>query len=96
MSFTRTHEITGSLQECLREVTMALGHLNFEVAGNQIIARDHDKKYVIDLVYEGDRHLGSLNLPMTEVTCTCEGCTQAEADHFHDHLASHMLRVGGG
>lgn len=96
MSFSETHEMEGTLKECLREMVAALGDRDFEVSGDEVIVRDGDKRYVISLTYEGDRRLGSLELPMTRVEYTCSGCTEDEAKAFHDHMAKHLMRAGGG
>ena len=96
MALTQTHEVQGTLQECLREMVSALGHRDFEVTGDEIVVRDHGKRFVISLAYEGDRRLGSLELPMTHVEVTCIGCTEAEAKEFQDHLSKHLMRGGGG
>jgi hypothetical protein len=95
MSFTESHEMEGTLEECLRQLVSALGHQDFEVAGDDVIVRDKDKRFVISLTYEGDRRLGSLDLPMTRVDLKATGCTEAEAMEFHDHIAKHLMRVGG-
>lgn len=96
MSFSETHEMEGTLKECLRELVSALGHRDFEVTGDEVIVRDQDKRFVISLTYEGDRRLGSLDLPMTRVEYTCSGCTEAEAKEFQEHMAKHLMRAGGG
>ena len=84
MSFSETHEMEGTLKECLRELVAALGHRDFEMTGDEVIVRDQDKRFVISLTYEGDRRLGSLDLPMTRVEYTCSGCTEAEAKEFQE------------
>lgn len=96
MSFSETHEMEGTLKECLRELVAALGHRDFEMTGDEVIVRDQDRRFVISLTYEGDRRLGSLDLPMTRVEYTCSGCTEAEAKEFQEHMAKHLMRAGGG
>ena len=96
MSFTQSHEMEGSLEECLREISVALGHLNYEVNGNGIVVRDAGRRVEIGLVYEGDRHLGSLNLPMSKVDYNFIGYTQEEMDAFMAKMNKHLLRAGGG
>lgn len=96
MAFTQTHDIQGTLDECLREMISALGHRDFTVKGDEITVHDGDKTFVISLAYEGDRKLGSLNLPMTHVECVCSGCTEEEAAAFQADLSKHMMRAGGG
>ncbi|MEM7221429.1 MAG: hypothetical protein AAF495_00530 [Pseudomonadota bacterium] len=96
MSFTQTHDMQGTLQECLRELVSALGHHDFEVSGDVIVVRDQDKRFILTLSYEGNRKLGSLDLPMTHVEVNCVGCSEAEATAFQGELAKHLMRVGGG
>ena len=96
MSFTQTHEVEGTVHECLQGLISALGHRDFEVTGDEIVVRDQDKRFVISLIYEGDRHLGSLDLPMTRVEYKCTGCTEAEAKEFQNDMAKHLMRGGGG
>lgn len=96
MSFTQTHEMQGTLHECLRQLISALGHRDFEVMGDEVVVRDQGMRFVISLVYEGNRKLGSLDLPMTHVECKCIGCTEAECAEFQADLAKHLMRVGGG
>ncbi|MEZ5538184.1 MAG: hypothetical protein R3F02_21455 [Thiolinea sp.] len=95
MSFKKTQEVQWTIKEGLRELTHVLAHMNYEVSGNQIIVRDHGKRLVIDLVYEGERHLGSLDLPMTQVNYEFIGYTQEEMGEFMEHLKLHEMRMGG-
>lgn len=34
MSFSESHEVEGTLKDCLRELVAALGHRDFEVKGD--------------------------------------------------------------
>ena len=95
MAFEQIHELQGTLKECFRELTVAIGHLDYELVGDQVIVRDHGRRVVIDLVYEGKRHLGSLDLPMTRLEYQFIGYTQKEIDDFMQNLNRHMLRLGG-
>lgn len=96
MSFKHRQEVQWSIKEGLHGLTLALGHLNYEVNGNQIVVRDHGRRLVIDLVYEGERHLGSLDLPMTEINYEFIGYTREEMDEFMKHLNLYAMRAGGG
>jgi len=96
MSVKQSHEIEGSLKECLRELSTALGHKDFHIQGDQVVVNDGGKKLVVDLVYEGDRKLGSLDLPMTQVNYEFTGYSDGEVQDFMTHLSEHMLRSGGG
>ena len=97
MSVKESHEVEGSLKECLRELSTALGHKDFHVQGDQITVHDGGgREVVINLIYEGDRKLGSLDLPMTQVNYEFNGYSEDEAKEFMAHISEHMLRAGGG
>jgi len=96
MSFSESHEVEGTLKECLRELVSALGDRDFEVKGDEVIVHDGDKRFVIALTYEGDRRLGSLDLPMTRVDYSCSGCSEAEGKAFHEYISRHIMREGAG
>lgn len=95
MSVKQSHEMEGSLKECLRELSTALGHKDFQIQGDQVVVNDGGKKLVIDLVYEGDRKLGSLDLPMTQVNYEFTGYSDDEVKDLMAHLSEHMQRGGG-
>jgi hypothetical protein len=96
MSYKESHEMEGSLKECLRELVVALGGHDFEVAGDRVTVKDEDRTLTIDLVYEGNRRLGSLDLPMTRVDYAFVGYDEPQAKDFMAHLSQHMMRAGGG
>ena len=97
MSVKETHEVEGSLKECLRELSTALGGTDYHVQGDKITVHEGGgKELVISLVYEGDRKLGSLDLPMTQVNYEFNGYSDDEAKAFMSHISEHMLRGGGG
>jgi len=97
MSQKQSHEMEGSLKECLRELSTALGNKDYHVQGDQITVHEGGgKELVISLVYEGDRKLGSLDLPMTQVNYEFNGYSDGEAKAFMTHISEHMLRAGGG
>lgn len=96
MSVKQSHEMEGSLKECLRELSSALGHKDFQVEGDRVVVNDGGKKLVVDLVYDGDRKLGSLDLPMTQVNYEFTGYSDDEVKDFMAHISEHMLRAGGG
>lgn len=95
MSLKQSHEVQATLAEYMRELMQAIGHLDFEVAGNRITVRDGAREVTIDLVYEGNRHLGSLDLPMTRVDFEFNGYIEEEVSAFMDRLSLHTLRLGG-
>jgi hypothetical protein len=94
MSTTIVRDVQTTVAEYLRELAGALGHMDYEVRGNRVIAHTDQGTVVIKLTYEGDRHLGSLDLPMTKVEITCIGFTDEQAKAFLSHYDSKMFRAG--
>ena len=93
---TVTHEVQTTVGAYLKEIPGALGAMDFEVRGNRVVAHSEDGTVIINLTYEGERHLGSLDLPMTKVEIVCVGFTDGQADAFLKHYDQQMLRSGGG
>lgn len=91
-----THEVQTTVGSYLREIPRAIGHMDYEVRGNRVIAHSADGTVVIDLTYEGERHLGSLDLPMTKVVISVIGFEEDKAKAFLDHYDKAMMRGGGG
>ncbi len=96
MSDTVTHDVQTTVGAYLKEIPAALGHMDYHVVGDRVIAHQGDKTVVIQLTYEGERHLGSLDLPMTKVDVTCIGFSGNDAQEFHSQYNEHMMRSGGG
>jgi hypothetical protein len=96
MTKTVVREVEGTVAEYLREIPGALGHMDFEVRGNRVIGHSDQGTVVINLTYEGERHFGSLDLPLTNVEIICLGYTDAQAEEFLKHYDARMLRGGGG
>lgn len=93
---TVTHDVQSTLANYLREIPHALGHMDYEMRGNRVIAHSTDGTAVINLTYEGERHLGSLNLPMTKVEIALIGFADDKAAAFLRHYDNAMMRTGGG
>jgi hypothetical protein len=82
-------------EEFLRELPRAVGNLEHQVAGNKVTVKDGDRRVEITLTDEGERHLGSLNLPMERIDFEFIGYTQEEIDAFMERFDQHTLREGG-
>ena len=95
MSSKQRHEMQTTLAEYIRELPAAIGDCDFDVTGNRVTVRDGDKKVLIDLVYEGNRHLGSLDLPMTRADFDFIGYADDEASTFMKRFDLHHQRLGG-
>ena len=96
MTKTVVREVEGTVSEYLREIPGALGHMDYEIRGNRVIGHAENGTVVINLTYEGERHFGALDLPLTKVEIICLGFTDAEADEFLKHYDAKMFRAGGG
>jgi hypothetical protein len=95
MTKTITYEVQTTLDAYLKELTRAIGHMDYEIRGNRVVAHSPEGTVVINLTYEGKRHLGSLNLPMTNVEIAMVGFTDDAAQAFLKHYDECMLRTGG-
>lgn len=93
---TVTHDVQSTLESYLKEIPHAIGHMDYEMRGDRVIAHSPDGTVVINLSYEGERHLGSLNLPMTKVEVSLIGFPDDKADAFLKHYDNAMMRGGGG
>ncbi len=93
---TVTHEVQTTVGAYLKEIPGAIGAMDYEVRGNRIVAHAADGTVIINLTYEGERHLGSLDLPMTKVEIICVGFSDAQADAFLQNYDEQMMRMGGG
>lgn len=91
-----THDVQTTVDAYLRDVPRAIGHMDYEVRGNRVVAHSQDGTAIIDLTYEGERQLGSLDLPMTKVEISLIGFSEDKATEFLSHYDKHMFRAGGG
>lgn len=96
MNKTVTHDVQTTVGAYLKEIPNALGTMDYEVRGNRVVAHSAEGTVIINLTYEGERHLGSLDLPMTKVEIICVGFSDDQADVFLKHYDDAMFRAGGG
>jgi hypothetical protein len=81
--------------EFLRELPLACGKRPYEIIGEQAIVHEGDKEIQIKMRDEPIRHLGSLDLPMEEITLRFVGYSEEEVDKFMDEFRRHVMRGGG-
>ncbi len=93
-TFSREMQLTHS--EFLRELPAALGNRTYEIIGNRVIVHDGQREIFITIRDEPIRHLGSLNLPMEEITFKFVDYTQEEAEAVLKEFDRHFMRSGGG
>jgi hypothetical protein len=81
--------------EFFRELPAACLNLPYEIIGERVIVHDHGREIHIKIRDEPIRHLGSLALPMEEITLKFIDYTEAEADKFMNDFLKHIVRTGG-
>lgn len=95
MSPIRTLEMQCTHSEFLRELPLACGKRAYDVMGERIFVHDNGREVQIDTRDEPVRHLGSLDLPMEEVTLRFNDYSEEEADRFVEDFIRPILRCGG-
>ena len=78
-----------------RELPLACGKRPYQITGERVIGHDGDREIQVKIQGEPIRHLGSLDLPMEEITLKFVDYTEEEADGFMDEFRRHVLRCGG-
>ena len=96
MNPLRKVEMQGTHAEFFRELPLACSNLPYEIIGERVIVHDHGREVQITVHDTPIRHLGSLNLPMEEVTLRFVDYTEQEADRFMVEFFRHTVRMGGG
>lgn len=95
MNPIRKHEMQCTHAEFLRELPLACGNRPYEIIGERVIVHDNGREVQIKICDEPIRHLGSLDLPMEEITLKFVDYTEEEADRFMDEFHRHVQRLGG-
>ena len=73
----------------------AMGNLPHDIEGTHITAHDGGKRLDINLSNEGERDVGSLELPVTFVDMDFSGFSEQEVDAFFVNWDKHFQRGGG-
>ncbi len=95
MNPTIVREMQCTHAEFLRELPLAVGHRPFEIIGDKVIVHDQKREIHILIRDEPIKHLGSLNLPMEEITFKFIDYTEEEAKVLLDEFDHHIMRCGG-
>ena len=95
MNPVRKLEMQCTHAEFFRELPEACANLPFEVIGDRVIVHDRGREVHIKICDEPIRHLGSLALPMEDITLKFIDYSEAEADRFVETFLSHIVRTGG-
>lgn len=94
MNPVRKLEMQCTHAEFLRELPLACGKRPYEIIGERVIIRDGEREIQVKIHDEPIRHLGSLDLPMEEISLKFVDYTEEEADEFMDEFRRHVLRGG--
>jgi len=81
--------------EFLRELPLACGKRPYEIIGERAIIHDGEREIQVKIQDEPIRHLGSLDLPMEEISLKFVDYTEEEADEFMGEFHRHLMRGGG-
>lgn len=92
MNPVRKLEMQCTLAEFLRELPVACASRPYEIAGERVTVHDRGREIQIKIRDEPIRHLGSLDLPMEEITLKFIDYTEAEADKFTEAFIRPLQR----
>ena len=95
MNPVRKIEMQCTHGEFLRELPLACGNRPYELIGERIVVHEKDREIQIRIREEPIRHLGSLDLPMEEISFKFIDYTEDEANKFMDEFRMHTMRMGG-
>lgn len=96
MNPVRTLEMEITHAEFLRELPLACAKRPYEIIGERVIVHDGGREVQIKIRDEPIRHLGSLDLPMEEITLKFIDYSEEEADKFMEAFMQPLQRGGGG
>jgi hypothetical protein len=95
MNPVRTLEMECTHAEFLRELPLACAQRPYEIIGERVIVHDGGREVQIKIRDEPIRHLGSLDLPMEEITLKFIDYSEEEADKFMEVFMRPIQRGGG-
>jgi hypothetical protein len=95
MAKTYKLEMQCTHAEFLRELPAACGKRPFEIIGNEVIVHDGKRKVRIQIHDEPIHHLGSLDLPMEEITLTFDDFSDKDVERFMTEFKRGIQREGG-
>ncbi|MGI9047261.1 MAG: hypothetical protein ACR2FI_10855 [Burkholderiales bacterium] len=88
-------EVNITRKEFLRQLPDAIGHLEFDTEGNQVIVKDGDKRARITVKDEGTDSMGALNTPMKAISFAFDGYSEEEIEAFMANYDENTMRFGG-
>jgi len=90
-------EMSISHEDFLRTFPKAMGDMSYDIDDKhrQITGHDDGKQLEIKLSNEGERDIGSLELPVTFVDMDFSGFNEQEIDAFFINWDLNFQRIGG-
>jgi hypothetical protein len=90
------YEMSTSHKSFMRTLPAVLEGASYEVRGRVIEAKWPDRSLTISLSPEGERDMGSLDLPVTFVMLDFQGFTEEQQSQFLESFREHYQRGAGG
>lgn len=90
------YEMSTSHKSFMRPLPDLLEGASYKAIGSVIEAKWPDRALTISLSPEGERDMGSLELPVTVVTLDFQGFTEEQQSEFLERFREHYQRGAGG
>lgn len=90
------YEMSTRHESFMRTLPDVLEGASYNVIGSVIEAKWPDRALTIRLSPEGERDMGSLELPMTVVTLDFQGFSEEQQSRFLECFREHYQRGAGG
>lgn len=89
------YEMTISHADFVRTLPAVMQRKSYTVNGREVEAEDGERRILIRLSEQSQRHFGPIPLPVTHIELLLEGYNQAEVAQFKAHF-DNCYRRGGG
>ncbi len=84
-----------SREDFMRQIPDLFEDVPYEVSGNDINAKWPDRSLTIHLSPEGEKQIGSLELPLITATFDFNGFSDDERVQFLERVQEHYQRAAG-
>jgi hypothetical protein len=91
----RKFEMSISREDFMRQIPDLFEDVPYEVSGNDINAKWPDRSLTIHLSPEGEKQIGSLELPLITATFDFNGFSDDERVQFLERVQEHYQRAAG-
>jgi hypothetical protein len=92
----RKYEMSISREDFMRQLPDVFEDVPYEVSGNEINAKWPNRSLTIRLSPEGEKEMGSLDLPFMTATFDFDGFSDEERIEFLDRVQQHYQKGAGG